>query len=316
MFKDKGDAVMEVFTFTVITVDNQGKEIKRQQGSASYTVEKLAESVNLEMVAIPSGCFLMGSPENEEGYRRSQSPQHQVTLSSFGLSKYPITQAQWKAVAQFPPVNQALNPTPAHFVGENRPVEQVTWDEAVEFCARLSQKTGKNYRLPSESQWEYACRAASIKNSKLKIQKEEGNRHYHQPFHFGDTLTTDLANYSGVDWEYLGKICSKGAYGNAPLGADRRETTDVGYFEVANAFGLYDMHGNVREWCYDVWHRTYDGAPTDGTPWVTDGESTQRVIRGGSWNGSPHKCRSAYRGKFDRHGSLYDIGFRVVVYPR
>jgi formylglycine-generating enzyme required for sulfatase activity len=247
------------------------------------------------MVEIPGGSFTMGSPEQEEGWQRSQSPQHLVTLNPFYISKYPITQAQWQQIAQCEKIAHSLNPQPAHFNESLRPVEQVTWYDAQEFCQRLTHLTQKAYHLPSEAQWEYACRAQTS-----------------TPFHFGASITTELANYSGVNWEYLGKICNQGAYAQAPLGADRRETTPVGSFGVANAFGLYDFHGNVREWCADVWHPNYALAPVDGSPWLTGGEQNKRVLRGGSWNFGPHKCRSAYRVKFAADASLYDIGFRVV----
>lgn len=262
--------------------------------SAQNRVEAIGQGIILEMVVIPGGTFLMGATR-EEGWHASQSPQHLVSVKPFFLGKYPLTQAQWQVVATLPKVEQDLHSNPANFQEDNRPVEQVSWFEANEFCARLSTKTGHHYRLPTESEWEYACRANTT-----------------TPFHFGETITTDIANYSGVDWEYRGKICSKGSYGAAPKGCDRRETTPVGSFQVANAFGLYDLHGNVREWCADYWHDDYEGAPTDGTAWITDGDSNKRVLRGGSWNGSPRKCRSAFRGKFDPATSLYDIGFRVA----
>jgi formylglycine-generating enzyme required for sulfatase activity len=115
-----------------------------------------------------------------------------------------------------------------------------------------------------------------------------------------------------VDWEYNGKICSKGSYGQGPTGEDRRETTEIGYFQTTNPFGLTDMHGQVREWCTDVWHATYEGASKDGSAWLTDAASPERILRGGSWNGGPNACRSAFRGRFDINAMLYDIGFRVA----
>jgi formylglycine-generating enzyme required for sulfatase activity len=149
------------------------------------------------------------------------------------MGKFPVTQAQWRAVAALPKINTDLDPDPSYFNGANRPVEQVSWDEAMEFCRRLSKKTGRDYRLPSEAEWEYACRAGTNK-----------------PFHFGKRITSDLANYNG-----------NSVYGNAPKGKYREETTPVGSLKVANAFGLYDMHGNVWEWCADGWHENYEGAP-------------------------------------------------------
>lgn len=169
--------------------------------------------------------------------------QHRVSLPAFYLGQHPVTQAQWRAVAHLPPVNLELNPDPAHFKGEHRPVEQVSWYEAVEFCHRLSQHTGKLYRLPSEAEWEYACRAGST-----------------TPFYFGETITPELANYNG---NY--------SYGPGPKGEYRAQATPVGSFGV-NPWGLADMHGNVFEWCQDLWHPSYDGAPRDGSAWVTGGD--------------------------------------------
>ena len=172
------------------------------------------------------------------------------------------------------------------------PVERVSWYDAVEFCARLSKATGKEYRLPSEAEWEYACRAGT-----------------NTPFHFGETITTDLANYDG---EYT--------YASEPKGKYRGRTTLVGSFPP-NAFGLYDMHGNVWEWCLDDWHHNYEGAPTDGSGWVesiNDNDNCYQVLRGASWNYSPQACRSAYRTYDNANVDYVNIGLRVVcgVAPR
>ena len=170
-----------------------------------------------------------------------------MTIQPFCLGKYAVTQAQWRAIAALPQINRELNPDPSGFKGDNRPVEWVSWLEAVECCDRLSRQTGRSYRLPSEAEWEYACRAGTT-----------------TPFHFGETMTTELANYCGEDRDIGGRLY-KGAYGVGPQGAYRQETTAVGSFAVANAFGLFDMHGNVWEWCLDHWHENYQGAPTDGS---------------------------------------------------
>ena len=284
-----------LFEFEAITVDAEGKLLKKECLATQHYLEPLKDEIFLDMVSIPPGQFLMGSPDTEEGYHFSQGPQHRVSIPNFWMSRYPITQAQWAVVASLPKIAESLDPECANFPGADRPVEQVSWYEAMEFCARLSQLTNKQYDLPREAEWEYACR---------------GNTQ--TPFHFGETLTTDLANYSGVDWEYQAKICSKGAYGAGPLGGDRRETTPVNHFAVGNIFGLSDLHGNIREWCADPWHRNYTDAPTDGRIWQINGDESKRVIRGGSWNVGPQKCRSARRDRFDPHASLYDIGFRVV----
>ncbi|MFM6605343.1 MAG: formylglycine-generating enzyme family protein, partial [Dolichospermum sp.] len=219
----------------------------------------------IKMIAIPGGTFVMGSSKNEEGSRGEERPQHQVTIKSFLMGKYPITQAQWRAVAELPQVNQKLQPNPSRFKGANRPVEQVSWYEAVEFCARLSRMTNKVYRLPTEAEWEYACRAGTT-----------------TPFHFGETITTDLANYDG---DYT--------YGDGLKGVHRKGTTDVGFFPP-NLFGLHDMHGNVWEWCQDDWHDNYEGAPTDGSAWINR-SNDRKVRRGGSWYDFSDFCRSASR---------------------
>ncbi|MEW6497793.1 MAG: formylglycine-generating enzyme family protein, partial [Cyanobacteriota bacterium] len=194
--------------------------INRERRTAQYFLEDLGDGIGLEMVLIPGGSFLMGSPEDELERSDNESLQHLVTIQLFCLGKYPVTQAQWKAVAALPQVNRKLDPGLSSFKGENRPVETVSWYDAVEFCDRLSQKTGRQYRLPSEAEWEYACRAGTT-----------------TPFHFGETITPELANYNG-----------KYTYGAGVKGVYREETTPVGSFGVANAFGLYDMHGNVWEW--------------------------------------------------------------------
>ncbi|MGA9378884.1 MAG: bifunctional serine/threonine-protein kinase/formylglycine-generating enzyme family protein, partial [Phormidium sp.] len=273
---------LKVFQFDVVTVDSTGNKIKTERRQAKFFVEDLGSGVTLEMVSIPGGTFMMGSPDNEGD--ADEKPQHQVNISSFYMGKYPVTQLQWKLVAALPKININLNYDPSHFKGANRPVEQVNWHEAQEFCQRLSQKTGKSYRLPSEAEWEYACRAGTT-----------------TPFYFGATITVNLANYNGNH-----------IYAYAPKGTNRKKTTDVGCFPP-NAFGLYDMHGNVWNWCADPWHDNYNGAPSDGSVWESQGNNQFRMLRGGSWYNSPRRCRSA-----NRRGNQSDIrsrnyGFRVVA---
>jgi formylglycine-generating enzyme required for sulfatase activity len=284
------------FEFDTLTIDVRGQPYEQKQKSVSCWVENLAQGIELELVPIPAGSFLMGAPKTEVGWHPTQAPQHEVTVAAFWMGKYPVTQAQWAVVATLPAVNQPLVVQPSCFAGETRPIEQVSWQEAIEFCARLSNYTKREYRLPSEAEWEYACRATTS-----------------TPFWVGETLTTELANYSGINWEYEGKICSKGSYGLGPLGVDRRETTNVGSFRVANEFGLYDMHGLVREWCSDCWHINYEGAPSTQAAWTVGGDCSQRVLRGGSWNSGPRPCRSAFRSKLAANSRLYDVGFRVVL---
>ena len=287
--------VPSMVKFEVVTVDSQGQECDRHTQTAKRLREPLADAGWLELVAIPGGTFTMGAPKTEAGCALSQMPLHQVSVLPLWMGRYPVTQAQWQVVATMPKVNRGLRPEPANFKVADRPVEQVPWPAAVEFCDRLSLYTGRTYRLPSEAEWEYACRAGTT-----------------TPFHFGETIKTDLANYSGIDWDYNGKLVNKGAYGAGAQGEDRRETTPVGYFQAANGFGLYDLHGNVREWCLDPWHDNYLDAPNDGSAWLTDGHPTKRVLRGGSWNVGPRNCRSAFRSQAEGDRGLYDIGFRVV----
>ena len=258
--------------------------------------EDLGNNVRLEMVLIPSGTFLMGSPDDELERRDNEGPQHLVTVLTFFMGRYPITQAQWRAVAAMPKVEHDLEPDSSRFKGDTRPVEQVSWDDAMEFCARLSAHTKRSYTLPSEAEWEYACRAGTT-----------------TPFHFGETITTDVANYRGTDDE---KHNRSGSYGDGPKGEYREETTPVDYFRVANAFGLCDMHGNVWEWCLDSWHENYEGAPTDGSAWDADGTRDTRVRRSGSWLIFPGVCRSAYRVIDFPAGRDFNDGFRVVCHVR
>ncbi|MBT9317301.1 formylglycine-generating enzyme family protein [Leptothoe spongobia] len=254
--------------------------------------ERLDEGLTLRMMQIPAGRFTMGSPDNELDRLDWEGPQHQVSVSTFFMGKYPVTQAQWRFVAGLEQVARELKPDPARFKGDNRPVEQVSWYDAVEFCERFSRFTGRDYRLPTEAEWEYACRAETT-----------------TPFHFGETISTQLANYRGTDDESLEW---SGSYGNGPKGEYRQETTPVDYFDMANAWGLCDMHGNVYEWCQDHWHGNYDGAPTDASAWTEGGNSSRRVCRGGSWIFDPRNCRSAYRFSYTPGARDADIGFRVV----
>jgi len=251
--------------------------------------ERLAEGVELTMVQIPAGSFLMGSPSEEPERYDDEGPQHQVQLQGFFMGQTPITQAQWQVVAGWQKLQRDLNSDPASFKGPNRPVERVNWEDAIEFCNRLSQRTGRHYSLPSEAQWEYACRAATT-----------------TPFHFGETINSELANYDATD-----------AYGDCPKGLYRRETTDVATFP-ANPWGLHDMHGNVWEWCQDQWHTSYNGAPQDGSAWVDQdvNNDKQRLLRGGSWVDFPGACRSAYRSHGRPDGAFRYVDFRVVCLPQ
>ena len=263
------------------------------------------------MILIPGGSFMMGTEDEEierlcktydEEWYKAESPQHEVNIPRFFMGRYPITQAQWREVAGWNQVERKLDSDPSYFKEDyeenNRwqlPVEQVSWEDAKEFCARLSNKTKRKrmYRLPTEAEWEYACRSRT-----------------NTPFHFGETISTELANYRGTDQKIEDKVYP-GNYGRGLKGIYRKQTTPVGYFKVANNFGLCDMHGNVWEWCEDDWYSNYEGAPNDGTAWFSEISNT-KVIRGGSWNYNPHGCRSACRDDFTRASRVIDIGFRVV----
>ena len=288
----------KLFTFEVVKVNSSGSIVNRRQESARQKIEDLGDGTELEMVYIPGGTFMMGSPENEEERSDNEGPQHNVTVSPFFMGKYPVTQGQWRAIASQTnlKVKLDLNPEPSKFTESyqdidrwQRPVERVKWIEAVEFCERLSKLTGKDYRLPSESEWEYACRAGTT-----------------TPFYFGETITSELVNYN-----------SKYTYAKSSQGEYKGETTSVGQFPP-NAFGLYDMHGNVYEFCQDVYHENYNEAPTDGSAWEIEGDSdsNERIFRGGSWYFNPRRCRSASRGNCNSDVTVdFAIGFRLVSFP-
>ena len=280
------------FEFQIVTVNDRGEVINSGKSQALSFVESLAEELEIEMVKIPRETFTMGSRENEAGHHRSESPQHQVTVPSFFMGKYPVTQAQWRFVAHLPKVNRDLKPEPSLFKGENLPVEQVSWSNVGEFCKRLSRHTGRKYRLPSEAEWEYACRAGTT-----------------TPFYFGETITTKLANYDPR--ERFAKEADRVRV------EFRTKTTVVGQFPP-NAFGLHDMHGNVWELCIDNRHDNYEGAPNDGSAWIKNGNDNNcSVMRGGSYLTLPNECRSASRypkfeGVVGRDYCNNDVGFRLV----
>ena len=258
--------------------------VKKEQRTAQYFKEQLGNDIVLPMILVNGGKFQMGSPETEEDRSSDESPQHPVTVKTFFLGRYPVTQEQWQIVAEtYDKVNLELNPKPSKFEGAMTPVEQVSWLEAQEYCDRLAQKTKRPYRLPTEAEWEYACRAGT-----------------ETPFYFGKTISTELVNYNG-----------NATYGNGVKGEYRAETTPVDHFDIANAWGLCDMHGNVYEWCQDHWHSDYNGAPEDGSAWLTDNPDANRVWRGGSWFYNPWYCRSAYRYDINPDVRNFNLGFRV-----
>jgi eukaryotic-like serine/threonine-protein kinase len=266
---------LETIQFTTVKLNSQGEVIARPAATAQIYKEDLGSGVSLTMVKIPAGSFMMGSPSSHELVERNEKPQHKVNLKSFYLGQTEVTQAQYQAIMGINPSNSK---------GAELPVEQVSWLNAKEFCEKLSQKTGKTYSLPSESQWEYACRAGTT-----------------TPFAFGETITTDVANYHGSI-----------SYREAPKGIYREKTTSVNTFPP-NAFGLFDMHGNVSEWCEDIWHQSYDGALIDGSARQSQNENDNRVLRGGSWFDYPSNCRSANRKVEIPVNRDYFIGFRICL---
>jgi formylglycine-generating enzyme required for sulfatase activity len=218
--------------------------------------------LGMELAYAPAGSFMMGS----ENGGRDEQPAHQVTFSQgFYIGKFEVTQQQWQAV---------MGTNPSHFKGESLPVEQVSWDDAQAFIRRLNeQNDGYIYRLPSESEWEYACRA-------------------------------------GTTADYAGELDSMAWFGDERAG---RQTHPVGQ-KRPNAWGLYDMHGNVWEWCEDLYHEGYQGAPVDGSAWLTGGEQKRRALRGGSWLLiDPQLLRCAHRSRLAPDHRNKEIGFRVVA---
>jgi formylglycine-generating enzyme required for sulfatase activity len=297
------------FGFEVITADERGKIVGSRVETARYFQADLPGGMVLDMVQISGGGFMMGTLETDllavkQGSSRSmekefkndiveslirrfnwEAPKHMVKMPAFYMSKYEITQAQWKAVASLPKVKTDLLSDPSSFKGSNLPVETITWEEAVEFCERLSRVTGRRFRLPTEAEWEYAARAGT-----------------NTPFNFGDSIRTEWSNFQG-----------KFPYNNSPKGEFREMTVAVGTLGAPNAFGLFDMHGNVWEWCSDVWNESYEGAPTDGSSWETGKIPYLRIIRGGAWDSLGGECRSNSRNRMTATIRLNNIGLRIVA---
>lgn len=279
---------IETFEFETISIEPEKKLFGLISGfkkntitkSGQFFVEYLGEGVNLDMVFIPAGSFMMGSHNNEEGRDKDETPQHLVNLNSFYISKYPITQLQWRTVSLFPKALRPVKSHPSNFKGDNLPVEKVSWLDAQEFCKRLSKYTKRSYRLPTESEWEYACRGNTT-----------------SAFFFGDSIVPDVANYDARNDQKKGKYDKK--------------TTPVDNF-YPNPFGLYDVHGNVWEWCEDYYANNYIQTPKDGTAYTKGMSNQTRVVRGGSWSLPYEYCRSAKRASYAADSNYSFVGFRVV----
>ena len=255
------------------------------RGPQIETLKAIANSIGMRLMRLPAGPFLMGSPDPEPERSNDEGPRHRVTITRlFYIDVYPLTQQAYAAV---------MGSNPAEFIaarggGPNHPVEQVSWDDAVEFCRRLSAlpaevRSGRRYRLPTEAEWEYACRAGAITASA-----------------FGDALGSERANFDGHS-----------PYGGAPKGKYLQRTTPVGSYP-SNAWGLYDMHGNVWEWCADWYGERYYGRSPGSDPAGPD-DGDKRVVRGGSWNNNGRSCRSANRYKYKPSHKSGNVGFRVVA---
>ena len=268
----KSQTILQKIEFETPTINEKGEIIARTRHSAEQLTEDLGNGITLDLIMIPAGTYQMGSPPHQGNM--DEQPQHFVTIKSFMMGKFLITQAQWKAVMSKLP--------PCRFKGEDLPIERVSWEDAQKFCQRLSKQTGRNYHLPNETQWEYACRAGT-----------------NTSFSFGATLTTDLANFNG---EHVFK--------DEPRGIYRHVTTEGGNFPP-NALGLYDMHGNLWEWCEDTWLDDYSSSPRDSSSYQNKA-SHYRVARGGSWHEPANLCRSAARLRVLQSEADEYIGFRVV----
>lgn len=282
-------------SFTFVEVNSRGRIIDRYPSITKIFQEDFGQKITLDMVYIPGGTFMMGAPESEHESSDSQRPQHRVKVQPFWMGKYVITQEQWRRIAALPKLEIELDSDPSgygssYLKGNNRPVDSINWYDAIEFCARLSKTTGRKYCLPSEAQWEYACRAGTT-----------------TPFSCGATITNKLTNYDCYS-----------EYGTVPVGSF-----------PPNAFGLYEMHGNIKEWCADPWHKNYIGAPNDERVWkkILDDDCYKdyckyikellsvkepRVVRGGSYSSYPRNCRSASRSYYSSEDKNWHCGFRVI----
>src|SRR5262245_27564566 len=296
-----GNKPLVTMSFTTAKVDARGNVTKQPGRTAQGYVEELPGGVRLEMVEVRGGSFLMGTSAAEapavvkevtrysiqkagESWTTSAMPQRRVAVGDFYIGKYEVTQGQWKAVmGELPPKEIYARD---EFTGDHLPVMQVSWLDTSGFIERLNKLTGGDYRLPSEAEWEYAARAGS-----------------EEAFSFGPTISPAVVNYNGGY-----------PYGQAAKGEYRDHPVAVGSLGLANAWGLYDMHGNVAEWCEDYWHDSYNGAPVDGKAWldIPSGGFFLGVIRGGSYYDTAFDCLSARRGFTIRIMTSNSQGFRIV----
>jgi eukaryotic-like serine/threonine-protein kinase len=258
-----------------VTLDRFGNISAKPKSSAMTFTEDLGKGISMVMVKIPAGSFNMGSPDNEKDRDKNESPQHPLTLPEFYLGQTLVTQEQWETI---------MGANPSSFKGNNKlPVDSVSWLEAMDFCRRLTRKTGRTYRLPSEAEWEYACRAGTK-----------------TPFAFGETINPKIVNFDGTR-----------PYASASQGENRKKTTPVATFPP-NVFGLYDMHGNLWEWCLDEWVENYNNSRARGDLKSQNPEK-ERLLRGGSWNYGAKSSRSADRSHVPASRRRNWFGLRVVA---
>ncbi len=268
--------------FTAFACEKKGDTEAEQPQELTLDV---GGGVTMELVLIPAGEFMMGSRDTvaevqrkgntKKDWYKNEHPRHRVRITQpFYMGKHEVTQAQYERI---------MGKNPSKWKGSDLPVERVSWNDATELCRKLSQRTGRKVRLPTEAEWEYACRAGTT-----------------TPFHFGETISANQVNYD-ANYPYAGG--AKGTY--------RRKTTSVGSFP-ANAWGLHDMHGNLWEWCSD-WNDEGYYAKSPGTDPQGPGTAGSRVLRGGSWNYRGLNCRSAYRRRYGPTNRNNYVGFRVAV---
>jgi formylglycine-generating enzyme required for sulfatase activity len=233
------------------------------------------------MIRIEPGKFIMGSPDEEPGRFRDEGPQQEVIITrAFELGKYAVTFEEYDV---FCDATRRRKPEDKGWGRGRRPVINVTWEDVHTYCRWLNDQTGDRFRLSTEAEWEYACRAGTT-----------------MLYSFGDTISSDLANYDG-NWTFKG--LDKGEY--------RKQTLEVGSLP-ANPWGLHEMHGNVWEWCFDPWHFGYKGSPKSERAWIHGGDLRRAVIRGGGWGDFPQGLRSANRSWVSRNGRIDAVGFRLA----
>src|SRR5512142_2941261 len=263
---------MTTIEFETPTLDEKGTIVARTHCAAEQCTEDLGNGLGLDLIVVPSGTFQMGSRPNAG--TPDEHPQHFVAIKSFMLGKFLVTQGQWKAIMGKLP--------PCRFKGDELPVERVSWEDVQRFCQKLARKTDRPYRLPSETEWEYACRAGTT-----------------SPFSFGETITIAVVRYNGMH-----------TFRDEAPGQYPHVTSKGGTFPP-NAFGLYDMHGNLWEWCADNWLDDYSSSPRDNNSYQNK-DSRYRVARGGSWHEPPALCRSATRLKVLQTDADEVMGLRVA----